>query len=62
MAVTGGAIRADKSWWYLVDYVWHRGRWICKDTDMDIDLVAENAEGETVSLKRLRCNEATILL
>ena len=62
MAVTGGAIRADKSWWYLIDYVWHRGKWVCQDTDMGMDLVAKNSEGEIVSLKRLRCHEAAEML
>ena len=25
MEVTGGAIRTDKSWWYLIDFVWKKG-------------------------------------
>ena len=29
---------------------------------MDMDLVAENADGETVSLQRLRCNDAAEML
>ena len=29
---------------------------------MDFDLVAKNADGETVSLKRLRCHEAAEML
>jgi hypothetical protein len=24
---TGGAIEPDKSSWYLIDFVWHQGKW-----------------------------------
>ena len=51
MEVTGGAIRTDKSWWYLIDFVWKKGKWIADDPDIGIDLVAKNTKGETVSLK-----------
>ena len=62
MEVTGGAIRTDKSWWYLIDYVWKRGKWISNDPDIGIDLVATNIEGERVSLKQLGCDEASEML
>ena len=58
MAVTGGSVRADKCWWYLLDFVWRRGKWICQDSDLDRDLVATSVNGEQVSLTRLRMNEA----
>jgi len=51
--VTGGSLCNSKSWWYLIDYVWHRGKWITSDPGIDIDLVATSSEGDTVSLQRL---------
>ena len=58
MEVTGGAIWIDKSWWYLIEYVWSRGRWMASDSLSDIDLVATGLDGNVVSLKRLQCNIA----
>ena len=62
MEVTGGSIRADKSWWYLIDYVWKRGKWVGNDSCMDMDLIATDSNGELVSLKRLRCDQAAEML
>ncbi len=46
MEVTGGVIRTDKSWWYLVNYVWKGVKWVAHDPDIEIDLVATNMGGE----------------
>ena len=62
MEVTGGAIRVDKSWWYLLDYAWHRGKWVCTDVTGDLDLLATGPNGERISLRRLRCHEAAEML
>ena len=62
MEVTGGAIRTDKSWWYLIDYVWKRGKWVASDPDVNLDLVANDVNGTRVSLSRLRCDEAAQML
>ena len=62
MEVTGGAIWIDKSLLYLIDYVWHRGKWVCNDADMDFDLVATGGNGEMISLQLLRCHEAALML
>ena len=62
MEVTGGAIRADKSWWYLIDYVWKRGKWVGTDSCLDVDLIAMDSENKMVSLKRLRCDQAAEML
>ena len=51
MKVTGDEIRADRSWWYLIDFVRKRGKWGADDPDMGIDFVTTNIEGEIVSLK-----------
>ena len=62
MAVTGGSISTSKSWWYLVDYTWHRGKWIAVDANQDLDLVATSADGTPVSLRRLYASEASEML
>ena len=49
--VTGGTLRPDKSWWYLIEYVWHRGKWIAADTRDDLDLFAIAPNGDEVTLK-----------
>ena len=60
--VTGGALSVEKSWWYMVDYVWRRGRWIAKDAGNMLDLVATSSSGERISLKRLHAHEASKML
>ena len=62
MEVTGGAISVDKSWWYLIDCVWKRGKWVANDVDSAIDLVATSPQGDIVSLKRLQAHEASKML
>ena len=62
MAVTGGAICTEKSWWYMVDYTWKKGKWVACDAAEDFDLVAKNAEGHQTSLKRLLASEASEML
>ena len=42
MEVTGGALCTDKSWWYPIDYVWKRGKWVASDPQLHLDLVATN--------------------
>ena len=62
MEVTGGALRTDKSWYYLVDYVWKHGKWIATDPDVGIDLLATDISGERIALSHLRCDEAAEML
>ena len=62
MEVTGGALSVEKSWWYLVDFVWKRGKWVAKDAETELDLVATSSKGERVSLRRLRAHEASKML
>ena len=62
MQVTGAALSVDKSWWYLVDYVWHKGKWTASNPGEDFDLIATSATGEQVSLKRLYAHEASEML
>ena len=62
MEVTGGALSVEKSWFYLVDYVWSKGKWTAIDAAKDLDLVATSADGNLVSLKRLYADNASEML
>ena len=62
MEVTGGAISTDKSWWYLIYYVWKRGKWIASDPQLNIDLIASDKNDDRISLSHLRSNEAAEVL
>ena len=57
MEVTWGAIRTDKSWYYLVDSVQKRGKWIASYPVLDIDLVATDIHGERMTLSHIRYEE-----
>ena len=61
--VTGGCLVPDESSWYLVDYIWKRGKWICIDAKMDeMDLVATTKNGQQVSLKYMLLHQAMPML
>ena len=62
MEVTGGSLSIEKSWWYMIDYVWKLGKWNAVDSTLDLDLVATTATGEIISLKRLHSHEASKML
>ena len=62
MKVTGGALRSDKSWWYLVEFVWHRGKWIPVDAGENLRLYADDVSGQRVELTYLPCSEASEML
>ena len=62
MRVTGAAVAPDKSWYYLIDYTWKRGKWIAYDPGEHYDLVATTDNGTSVSLRRLCNSEAAEML
>ena len=62
MKVTGGALRTDKSWWYLVQFVWERGQWTPIDAGNNLKLYATNADGMRVELNYLSCATASEML
>ena len=62
MEVTGGALSVDKSWWYLVEFVWKKGKWVTRDACLDMDLIALSPQGVPVSLKRLHASDASEML
>ena len=62
MEVTGGALASDKTYWYLVEFVWKRGKWIAADAPLEFDLVARTEDNDFVSLNRLSCSTASEML
>ena len=62
MQVTGGALSISKSWWYLIDYVWHKGHWKASDAGTNLDLIATTPSGIQTSLRRLNSHEASEML
>ena len=62
MEVTGGALSAEKSFWYLVYYVWHRGKWIVHDAGGGYNLIGADPTGERVALSRLSCSDSSEML
>ena len=59
---TGGCLAPDKSKWYLIDYVWKKGKFKCIDPLMGCDLTATTKTGEVVSLQRLLATESMEML
>ena len=53
--MTGGTLRTDKSWWYLIEYVWKHRKWVASDPELDIDSVATEKHGERVGLSHFKC-------
>ena len=62
MSVTGAAISIDKSWWYLIDFVRNKGKWVTTDPYEAMDLIAQDAIGTSFSLKRLYSHESAEML
>ena len=62
MEATGGVIRTDKSWCYLIDFVWKRGKWVTYDPEIGIDLIATGKECTSVSLKQSRCDKESEMI
>ena len=62
MEVTGGALRPDKSWWYLVEYVWKQGKWVASDAGQDLNLQATGPNGRVENLKYLSASKSAEML
>ena len=60
--VTGGALRPDKSWWYLVEYVWKQGKWVASDAGQDLNLQATGRNGRVENLKYLGASESAEMM
>ena len=61
MAVTGGKIASDKSWWYLVDIIWNKGKRTPIDVPGQHSLSIQSQDTE-VQLKRLSCKTDSEML
>ena len=46
----------------IIDFVWKGGKWVAEDPEVGLDLIANDSNGRRVSLKKLRCNEASEML
>ena len=62
MEVTVGFLSIEKSWCYLVEFVWKRGKWVSNDAGVGVDLVSDSSTGESISLKRLQAHEGLKML
>ena len=61
MAVTGGQIKVTKSWWYLTDVVWKKGKWTTVDAPTDSTLSIKH-QGQLEELTRLPVMESSEML
>ena len=56
---TGGALVPSKSYWYLIDFTWHKGNWHYRSTqEMPGDIHIRNSDGARVMLTQLEPSEA----
>ncbi|GFH50742.1 hypothetical protein CTEN210_07218 [Chaetoceros tenuissimus] len=63
MAVTGGAIETNKSYFYIIDYRKEKGKWKAFDPDIgDAELSVLDKNGNRCTLDRLQCKEAAEML
>ena len=61
--VTGGCVVLNKSSWYLGDYVWDKGNWVCTDpNEARFQLEAKLQDGTMATLCRLRSSETMEML
>ena len=60
---TGGALNPSKSFWWLVDFKWHQGKWsFKKTTHLPADLVVRDKHNVPITLTRYEPNEAQRVL
>jgi hypothetical protein len=63
MEVAGGALASsDTTYWYLVEFVWKRGKWVAADAPLEFDLIEKTEDNNFVSLNRLSCSTASEML
>ena len=59
---TGGVMAPHKSWWYLVDFIWKKGKWTFRDAGAGKSLSAHDATGTVHNLTYLLPSEVTKIL
>ena len=63
MEVTGGALETKKSYWYLIDYEWVRGKWTATNGEVgDFELLVRSVDNEEVAIERLDCDVESEML
>ena len=63
MEVTGGAVETRRSYYYVIDYIKHKGKWKAFDPDLgDKELIVLDKDKRICSLDRLPCSEAAEML
>jgi hypothetical protein len=63
MEVTGGPLETKKSYWYLIDYEWMRGKWTAVNGDVgDFELSVRSGDNAEVGIERLDCNKESEML
>ena len=59
LRATGGALRVDKSYWYLIDFKWENNKWsYMTKEDLPGDILVRDADGTYKNLPRLDPSEA----
>jgi hypothetical protein len=59
LAATAGAIVPEKTFWYLLDFTWHRGDWRYKTiAECPGDISAKDLSGEEKIIRRLEADDA----
>ena len=53
-----------KSWYWLIEYDWHKGTWQYKDNTRNENISTSTLDmnGKEVNLSQLKCNEAKEML
>jgi hypothetical protein len=59
LRATGGALKPEKSCWYLIRFCWKNGQWayVSKE-DTPASILVRNHAGDRVELERLEVTEA----
>ena len=59
LRTTGGALRVDKSFWYLIDFIWRNNEWqYASSEDSPGELSVRGVSGEREHLERVEPSEA----
>jgi hypothetical protein len=62
VGVTGGILAPQKSWWYLVTYKYHKGKWIATDPSDDYRLHIKDSHNQQVDIQRISVNTGINML
>ena len=60
--MSGGCLVPAKSWWTLVDFTWHNGKWDYNSDMNDVSIEIKDSNGQQKVLEQLAANEAQKML